>query len=185
MMIEPTTPRLPAIEELNRLPREAFAEALKPLFEVAPPLAAGLFDRQPYRSYEELLDRAQVVIEGLTEEQRVEVINAHPRIGERPDALRQRSALSYREQGYGEALLNQEESERVYRELDELNRAYEERFGFRFVVFVNRRPKSAIVEVLKQRMQRPRDEEMATALAEMLAIARDRLRKLGVENPAL
>ncbi len=177
MTAEPTTPRLPPIEELNRLPREAFAAALKPLFETAPPLADGLFAARPYRSYDELLDRAAAVIAGLDEAQQVEVANAHPRIGESAAAVRGRSALSYREQGYdAEAALDQIEVERVYRELADLNRAYEERFGFRFVVFVNRRPKAAIVEVLKERLRRPREQELAQALEDMLAIARDRLR---------
>ena len=59
-------------------------------------------------------------------------------------------------------------------ELAGLNRAYEERFGFRFVVFVNGRPKSEILEVLRARIERTRDEELDTGLAELVAIARDR-----------
>jgi 2-oxo-4-hydroxy-4-carboxy-5-ureidoimidazoline decarboxylase len=179
----PATPQLLPIGEVNGLPQEAFAEALKPLFETAPPLAAGLFAARPYRSYEELLDRATEVIGGLTDAQQVAVVNAHPRIGESAGAVRRTSALSYREQGYDqEAALDPADVERVYRELAELNRAYEECFGFRFVVFVNRRPKSAIAGVLRERLERPRAEELATALSEMLAIARDRLAKLKTEN---
>jgi OHCU decarboxylase len=170
------TPRLPRIEELNQLPKAAFVGALKPLFETAPPLAEGLFDGRPYRSYDELLARAETVIAALSSDQQVEVVNAHPRIGERAEQVRRDSALSYREQGYDhEAALDQDELARVYRELAELNRAYEAQFGFRFVVFVNRRPKSEIVAVLRQRLQRSHDAELATALADMLAIARDRL----------
>jgi OHCU decarboxylase len=179
MVPDQTTPRLPAIEALNRLPEEAFALALRPLFETAPPLANGLFRGRPYRSYEELLERAEAVAAGLTSAQKTEVINAHPRIGEQPDAVRQRSALSYREQGYaGEAALDRDQVARIYQELAELNRAYEARFGFRFVVFVNRRPKGEIVDVLKARLGRSRAEEMETAVGEMLAIARDRLQSL-------
>src|SRR5262245_1796823 len=178
-MNEPTTPRLPPIEELNSLRREAFATALKPLFETAPPLADGLFAARPYQSYGDLLDRAGSVIAGLSDEQKVAVINAHPRIGENREVVKQASATSYREQGYdAEAALDQAALDQVYRDLAELNRAYEGRFGFRFVVFVNRRPKSAIVEVLRERIGRPHDEEMAAALDAMLAIARDRLASL-------
>ncbi|GIV95544.1 MAG: OHCU decarboxylase [Herpetosiphonaceae bacterium] len=179
MNAEPAQPQLPPIDELNRLSREAFAEALKPLFETAPPLAEGLWNSRPFESYEQLLDRAEEVIAGLTFNQKIEVINAHPRIGESAAAVRQRSALSYKEQGYdAEAALNPAERERIYRELAELNRDYEARFGFKFVVFVNRRPKSAIIEVLRERMQRSQEEEMAAALNAMLAIARDRLTRL-------
>lgn len=171
-----TQPHLPPIDELNRLPREAFAEALKPLFEAAPPLAEGLFAARPFASYDALLNQARTVIATLTEAQQIEVINAHPRIGERADTVRQQSAISYREQGYDrEAGANQEELAQVYQELTDLNRRYEEQFGFRFVVFVNRRPKSAIVDVLRQRLGAPREAEITTALDAMLAIAQDRL----------
>jgi 2-oxo-4-hydroxy-4-carboxy--5-ureidoimidazoline (OHCU) decarboxylase len=68
--------------------------------------------------------------------------------------------------------------EPVYQRLAELNREYEARHGFRFVVFVNGRSKSEIVKVLEARMRRPSDEEMRMALSEILAIARDRLRSI-------
>src|SRR6266487_3614207 len=108
MDLPTTTPRLPPIAELNRLPKDAFIEALNPLFETAPPLAEGLFGGRPYRSYTELLDRAEAVMAGLTDVQKIAVINAHPRIGESASAVRQSSAISYREQGYDrEAVLDQ------------------------------------------------------------------------------
>jgi OHCU decarboxylase len=172
-------PRLPPIDYLNRLPEDRFADAIRPLFEAAPPLAAALAARRPFASYEALLDTAEAAIAQMSEDQKVALINAHPRIGESADAVRRASALSYREQGYdAEVGLDPTEVERVYRELADLNAAYETRHGFRFVVFVNRRPKSAILEVLTQRLPNPRDQEMATALEAMLLIARDRLRTL-------
>ena len=88
------------------------------------------------------------------------MLDAHPAIGARRDTLSARSAA---EQGTDAAP-----------ELDELNRRYEEKFGFRFVVFVNRRPKSEIVPILRQRLQRTREQELDTALRELVAIARDR-----------
>ncbi|GAB4202007.1 MAG: 2-oxo-4-hydroxy-4-carboxy-5-ureidoimidazoline decarboxylase [Roseiflexaceae bacterium] len=174
-----TQPRLLPIQELNALDQAGFAAALKPLFETAPPLAEGLYAARPFASYAALLVRAEQVIAGLDEDQKIAVINAHPRIGENAAAVRQHSALSYREQGYAaEAGQDQEELARVYRELAELNAVYEGHFGFRFVVFVNRRPKAAILEVLRQRLDNPRPDEMQTALEAMLAIARDRLATL-------
>ena len=62
----------------------------------------------------------------------------------------------------------------VLARLAELNEKYEGCFGFRFLVFVNRRPRSAIVPVLEERLGRPRSEELETALDELVAIARDR-----------
>jgi OHCU decarboxylase len=184
MTAEPTVPRLLPIDRLSQLDEAGFAAALRPLFEAAPPLAARLRRAGPFPSYEALLERAAEIVGDLPEDERVAVVNAHPRIGASPAVVRQSSALSYREQGYeAEAGLDPEAVAAVYRELAKLNRRYEERFGFRFVVFVNRRPKSEIVDVLRARIDRARGVELATALAEMLRIAEDRLRSLEYTLP--
>jgi 2-oxo-4-hydroxy-4-carboxy--5-ureidoimidazoline (OHCU) decarboxylase len=65
----------------------------------------------------------------------------------------------------------------VLTELAYLNQVYEEKFGFRFVVFVNRRSKAEILEVLSSRLERTREEELETALSELVEIARDRWTK--------
>jgi 2-oxo-4-hydroxy-4-carboxy--5-ureidoimidazoline (OHCU) decarboxylase len=98
----------------------------------------------------------------LTEEEKITTLNAHPRIGDDPKKL---STRSLGEQGTD-----------VIPELARLNDEYERRFGFRFVVFVNRRPKREILEVLRQRLTRSRAEEMETGLQAIIDIAEDRLR---------
>lgn len=110
------------------------------------------------------LGRAREVLAGLPEEQRVEALAHHPRIGERH--LAGRSAA---EQGDPTA-----EDPAVLAELAELNAAYEERFGFRFVVFVDRRPRAEILPVLRERLERTRAEELETGCDELVAIAVDR-----------
>lgn len=172
-------PRLLPIEDVNRLPLDQFVEALRPLFEAAGPLGERLAAGRPYSSYDALLGHAEATIDDLTPDERLVVVNAHPRIGESAAVVRETSALSYREQGYdAEAGLAPEELKRIYADLARLNADYESRFGFRFVVFVNGRPKAEILEVLKARIANEREQELRTALQEMLAIARDRLRTL-------
>lgn len=178
MTPDPSVSSLVPISELNRLPLDRFGSALEPLFEAAGPLADVLGRRRPFGSYEELLERAGQVVQNLSEAQRVRLLNAHPRIGAPPEALRTEAPLSYREQGYDRDAEEAAEQREVQRRLAELNRAYEHRFGFRFVVFVNRRPRSAIVEVLERRLRNSREDELRTALGDLLAIARDRLRTL-------
>jgi 2-oxo-4-hydroxy-4-carboxy--5-ureidoimidazoline (OHCU) decarboxylase len=179
---EPTAPRLLPVDKLNRVSREEFVQAVMPLFEAAAPLADALLAGRPYRSYEELLERAATALVMLPEAYKIEVLNAHPRIGEDVEAVRRTSSLSYREQGYDrEDALDPDGLAQVYGELAELNRAYEEHFGFRFVVFVDRRPKAAILPVLRERLGRTRTEELQIALREMMAIAWDRLKRLSVD----
>jgi len=152
------------LDALNQLSPPEFAEALKPLFEAAAPLSNALYAARPFASYQQLIDTAERLVGDMSFEDQILVLSAHPRIGASPDTL---SAASLAEQG-------QLEPATVYAQLTELNDEYERRFGFRFVVFVNRRPKSAIIEILASRLTRPRDEELHTGLTEMFNIARDR-----------
>lgn len=114
---------------------------------------------------EDPLGRPETAIAGLTEAEKIEALDAHPAIG-----ARRLSGRSATEQG-------EEAEPGVAAELDRLNRAYEERFGFRFVVFVNRRPRAELVPILRERLDRTREDELDTALEELVAIARDRWRQ--------
>jgi 2-oxo-4-hydroxy-4-carboxy--5-ureidoimidazoline (OHCU) decarboxylase len=136
------------------LPRKLTVEDLAGLFEGRTRFVERLAE------LDDPLGHARAVAATLTDAQKKEVLDAHPAIG--ATALSARSAA---EQGTDQAP-----------ELAELNREYEERFGFRFVVFVNRRPKSEIVPILRERMQRTREQELTTALDELVSIAEDRWR---------
>ena len=163
-----------SIAVLNQLSETEFAEALRPLFETAPQLARRLYAAHPFASFEALIETAERLVFSMPIEEQIAVVNAHPRIGADPASV---SAASYREQGYSaEGSLDAVELRRVYARLDELNTSYERRFGFRFVVFVNGRPKRAILEVLEARLRNAREVELATGLHELFEIARDRLR---------
>jgi 2-oxo-4-hydroxy-4-carboxy--5-ureidoimidazoline (OHCU) decarboxylase len=111
------------------------------------------------------LGDAREVIAQLSEADKLEALNAHPAIG-----ARKLSARSAAEQGADADPV-------VLTELAYLNQVYEEKFGFRFVTFVNGRPKAEILEVLRQRLERTREEELDTAVHELVAIAEDRWRR--------
>lgn len=138
------------------------------LFERAGPLLDRLRTEAP--THATVLRKAREILESMNDAEQVAVINAHPRIGERPDRL---SPASLNEQRFGRDLPSAE----VLRQLAALNDAYERKFGFRFVIFVNRRTHDAIVPILEARLVSTRDEERRTALREILAIAADRLKR--------
>ena len=130
--------------------------------EGSTPLAEKVRAGGPYPTTADLVAQMRAMLPRLTEAEKVATLNAHPRIGEDPRHLSERSL---REQGA-----------KAVPELDRLNAEYERRFGFRFVVFVNRRPKAQIVEVLQERLHRSREEELEEGLRAIVAIAEDRLR---------
>jgi 2-oxo-4-hydroxy-4-carboxy--5-ureidoimidazoline (OHCU) decarboxylase len=145
---------------MHDLPRQLSPDDLAVLFEGRTRLVERLSRR------EHPLSDAALLGAGVPEDELIEALNAHPRIGE-PTT----SASSDREQG-------REEDPAVLAELAQLNRLYENKFGFRFVVFVNRRTRSEILRILRERIQRTREEELRTAIDDLVAIARDRYRTM-------
>jgi 2-oxo-4-hydroxy-4-carboxy--5-ureidoimidazoline (OHCU) decarboxylase len=141
------------------VPRQLTASELADLFEGRTRLVEKLAER------EDPLGSAHDVIRGLSDQEKLEALNAHPAIG-----ARNLSARSAAEQGT-------DDDPETLAELDRLNREYEKRFGFRFVVFVNRRPKSEILPILRERLGRSREKELDTAVHELVAIAEDRWRR--------
>ena len=141
------------------LPRQLSVEELADLFEGRTRFVERL------AQLEDPLGRAREVAASLSDEEKKEVLDAHPAIGAKPASARSRA-----EQGT-------DDDPAVLAELAELNRAYEEKFGFRFVVFVNRRPRREIVPIVQERLGRTREQELETALQELVAIARDRWRR--------
>ena len=131
------------------LPRKLTVEELAALFSGRTRFVELLAQK------DDPLTRADAMIDELPYEDKVEALAAHPRIGER----------SPEQHG---------DDPQVLAELSELNRAYEEKFGFRFIVFVNRRSRAELVPVLRERLDHTPEEEMDTALHELVAIARDR-----------
>src|SRR5438128_4204601 len=55
-----TAPQLRPIAELNQLAVSVFADAVRPLFEAAGPLAGALHVERPFTSYADLIDRAEI-----------------------------------------------------------------------------------------------------------------------------
>jgi OHCU decarboxylase len=165
----PDLPELVDPATLGELSRDALAAALRPLLEDAGPFVHRLAGRS-FPTWAAVLDAASAEVAAMGAAERAELLLAHPRIGASPDALKARSADSFAEQG-GTTVTDPA----VTRRLDELNDAYEARFGFPFVEWVAGRSKAAIVAVLEARLQRDRETELAAGCNALLAIAEDRL----------
>jgi 2-oxo-4-hydroxy-4-carboxy--5-ureidoimidazoline (OHCU) decarboxylase len=125
-------------------------------------------------------------------DERLELIDAHPRLGAPPASV---SALSFVEQGYEvggaeratEAAAAADAAARVADELERLNVAYEARFGFRYCVFVAGRSRAELLPEMTAALGADRDAEMVRALDAVVDIARDRyatLTSAAGEDPA-
>jgi 2-oxo-4-hydroxy-4-carboxy--5-ureidoimidazoline (OHCU) decarboxylase len=131
------------------LPRQLSVEELAELFSGRTAFVERLAE------IEDPLGRAREVARTLSAQQKREALAAHPRIGDRAS-----------EQHGDEPV--------VLAELWALNCAYEEKFGFRFIVFVNRRSRRELIPVLRERLRQTPEDELETAFDELVAIAKDR-----------
>lgn len=166
-------------------PARPTTESLAPLFEGAPRFLARLVDAGPFEDADALFRAARTIAHAMPEDEQVELIDAHPRLGAPPGTV---SSLSYVEQGYdrpGDATAPA--SIDVAAELERRNAAYEQRHGFRYCVFVAGRDRAALLPDMTAALRRDRDAELHRALDAVVDIAQDRHRKLAhaaSETPA-
>ena len=156
------------VATLDALSPDGFAAAAAPWFEGAPRFLARLAAARPFRDESTLFARAAEIALAMPEDEQLELINAHPRLGAPPASV---SAASFREQGYDR------ETTAALADLARLNAEYEERFGFRFCVFVNGRSRPELVPILDAALGADREAEVRRALGDIVAIARDRFRR--------
>jgi 2-oxo-4-hydroxy-4-carboxy--5-ureidoimidazoline (OHCU) decarboxylase len=164
----------PSIEGIDALDGAGFRAVMAPLFEGAPRFLDRLAAVRPFGSIDALFERARAIAKTMPIDDRIELIDAHPRLGAPPAEV---SALSYEEQGYARGGANAKtEDLRIAAELERLNAAYEERFGFRYCVFVAGRSRAALLPEMAAALDADRDAEMTRALDAIVDIARDRYR---------
>jgi 2-oxo-4-hydroxy-4-carboxy--5-ureidoimidazoline (OHCU) decarboxylase len=156
------------VATLDALSPDGFAAAAVPWFEGAPRFLARLAAARPFGDESTLFARAAEIALAMPEDEQLELINAHPRLGAPPASV---SASSFREQGYDR------DTTAAIADLERLNADYEERFGFRFCVFVNGRSRPELVPVVDAALGSDRDAEIRRALGDVVAIARDRFQR--------
>jgi 2-oxo-4-hydroxy-4-carboxy-5-ureidoimidazoline decarboxylase len=181
----------PGIERLNAMSEADFAAAMAPLFEGARRFLQRLAEARPFAFEEELIGAARETAHAMPEEEQLELLAAHPRIGADPESL---SRLSEREQGHGpdgqaddgddDEEEPQGEPAYVGEELAMLNEIYEAHFGFRYVVFVAGRPREAIIPLMEVALRNDRAAELRRAIDDTIYIAADRLASLRGAEPA-
>lgn len=153
---------------LDALGEREYVAAVGPLFEHAPRFLRRLAAARPFGGPDSMFAAAERLALAMPEDEQLELIDAHPRLGAPPATV---SADSFREQGYDR------ETTAAIAELERLNGEYERRFGFRYCVFVAGRPRVALVPELEAALGRDRPAEIRRALRDVVAIARDRYAK--------
>ena len=163
------------LESLNALPAgEASQEFLKCCGSVR--WANAMTERRPYKTTEELARAASDVWWALEKSDWLEAFRSHPKIGEKKtaDAVSQQSQHWSGQEQSGVRDANQDTIDA----LAQLNRQYEEKFGFIFIVCATGKSAGEMLVILRERLGNEIDAELPIAAAEQEKITELRLKKL-------
>lgn len=122
---------------------------------------------RPYETIPAILDQANDAFDRLEEPDWLQAFAGHPRIGERGGETENREQA-------GTATASRE----VLRDLIAVNRDYEDRFGFTYIVYATGKTASEMLAIARKRVENDRSTEIATAAAEQRKITETRLRRM-------
>ena len=164
-----------SVAELDAMPE---AQVKKMLAECcgAARWVSEMSARRPFRSRTAVLSAADEIWRSLDPEAWREAFSHHPRIGER------KSAVPQSERGRGWAAREQSGVERaredVRAELAAVNREYERRFGYIYIVCATGKTAEEMLALARERLRNDPDVELDVAAEEQRKITRLRLEKL-------
>ena len=168
-------PQRLVIDVLNRAPQADFVRPLGGIFEHSPWVAERAWPARPFASVQDL-HRAMVdAVRRASREEQLALLQAHPDLAGKAARAGTMTDFSKGEQGgAGLDRLTDEE----YVRFDRLNRAYQAKFGFPFIICVRNHTKESILEAFERRLGNTAEAEIAAALAEVFEIARYRVESL-------
>jgi OHCU decarboxylase len=136
----------------------------------------AMINARPYVDDAAILKQAVEVWERLQPSDWLEAFLAHPKIGD-VDSLRAKYA-STRDWATNEQAGVNAASDNVLRRLSELNREYEAKFGYIFIVCATGKTAEEMLAILESRLPNEPSAELRTAAQEQLKITLIRLQKL-------
>ena len=167
------------LEQLNSMPHD---EAVKALLECcgSKRWAEQVATARPYTSLENLIANANDIWWSLQHDDWLEAFRSHPKIGEKKAAASV-SDKSHQWSGQEQAGVATASRETVDA-LAALNWAYEQKFGFIFIICATGKKSEEMLESLKKRLENDAETELPIAAAEQSKITELRLKKL-TTNP--
>jgi 2-oxo-4-hydroxy-4-carboxy-5-ureidoimidazoline decarboxylase len=163
------------LEELNKLPTE---EAVTEFTRCcgASHWVTKMVESRPFASEDELYEVAKTAWFGLTRVEWLEAFSHHPKIGD-ISSLEEKygntKEWAGEEQG-GVASAHKETLEKLAR----LNKTYEKRYGYIFIVMATGKSAAEMLEIIELRMKNNPYDEIKIAASEQNRITRLRLKKL-------
>jgi OHCU decarboxylase len=142
--------------------------------------AAEMSNQRPFPNEEKLLAAANDVWWSLGHSDWLEAFRSHPKIGEKKAADKV-SAQSQQWSGQEQSGVANA-SEETTASLAELNQAYEQKFGFIFIICATGKTSADMLAALRERLEHDPEAELPIAAAEQSKITALRLKKLLISS---
>jgi 2-oxo-4-hydroxy-4-carboxy-5-ureidoimidazoline decarboxylase len=160
-----------SIAAVNAMDRSDFIERFGAVYEHSPWVAEETSEARPFENRGELERAMRDVVLAASPEKQLALLRAHPRLGTRAEL----TAYSQAEQsGAGIGAARDTDRETLAR----LNREYEDKFGFPFILAVRGASVPVILESCRTRIGHDAATEFDEALRQVLRIAHFRLADL-------
>jgi 2-oxo-4-hydroxy-4-carboxy-5-ureidoimidazoline decarboxylase len=163
------------LHELNTCSADAFIGALGGIFEHSPWVPAGAAAQRPFADVPALHRAMCAVVARAGEAAQLALIRAHPQLAGKAAVRGELTDSSTREQrGAGLDQCTPEEFAQITR----LNDAYQDKFGFPFIIAVRGHTRQSIIAAMESRLPHSIEAETAEALLQIERIAALRLADL-------
>jgi 2-oxo-4-hydroxy-4-carboxy-5-ureidoimidazoline decarboxylase len=163
------------IEQFNQLPESTVKEELIKCCE-SNNWINKVSIKRPYKNARELYDYADAAWSTCTAQDGLEAFTHHPKIGDLKNL--QKKFASTSQWAGNEQKSVESASMEVLERLAKQNDAYEERFGFIFIVCATGKSAQEMLDLLEGRINNDRDTEIKIAMGEQGKITQLRLKKL-------
>lgn len=160
-----------SIDQVNAMDRPTFVARFGAVYERSPWVAEGAWIGRPFANRAALERALKDTVLGVNQARQLELLRMHPRLGTRQDL----TGYSRAEQA-GAGLLQVAAAERE--QLERLNRAYEDKFGFPFILAVRNASLGVILDSCRARIDHEVLSEFDESLRQVFMIARFRLSDL-------
>jgi len=169
------SPQTHSLSEINRFDTARFVHELGGIFEHSPWVAMGVANQRPFQTIDALHAAMVTCVATANQSRQLALIRAHPELAGKAAIRGELTQDSTREQGgAGLDACSPEE----YQTLARLNSAYNEKFGFPFILAVTGHNRASIIENFSSRLGNTQAAEFEMCLQQIYRIAEIRLRAL-------
>ncbi|MDT6960993.1 2-oxo-4-hydroxy-4-carboxy-5-ureidoimidazoline decarboxylase [Cupriavidus sp. SZY C1] len=163
------------ITQLNAMPEPEFVKVLGGIYEHSPWFAEAAARQRPFANTAELAGALRAAVDAAGQDAQLKLVRAHPELAGKAAVRGELTAESTREQaGAGLDQCTPEEFQR----LQDLNAAYNRKFGFPFILAVRGYDRHGIIDAFARRLDNEPSVELQTCINQIHRIAQFRLNDL-------